>query len=94
MVPDSELETLVQRTIALYNRTHSPNATTKLVTLATPSFVVLFTGGFCFGCGVFDYVEGFGDQFKMLNSKFELKIGKTHQVSPRSFEANYTIKTK
>jgi hypothetical protein len=88
------LETLVQRTIALYNRTHSPNATAKLVTLAAPLLVVQFTGGFCYGCGVFEYVEGFADQFKMLSSKFELKKGKTHQVSPRSFEADYSIKTK
>ena len=94
MLPDSDLETLVQRTIALYNRTHSPNATAKLVTLAAPLLVVQFTGGFCYGCGVFEYVEGFADQFKMLSSKFELKAGKTHQVSPRSFEADYSVKTK
>ncbi len=94
MLPDSDLETLVQRTIALYNRTHSPNATAKLVTLAATLLVVQFTVGFCYGCGVFEYVEGVADQFKMLNGKFELKTGKTHEVSLRSFEADYTIKTK
>jgi hypothetical protein len=93
MLPDSDLETLVQRTIALYNHTHSPNATAKLVTLAASLLVVQFTGGFCYGCGVFEYVEGFGDQFKMLSGKFKLKAGKTGQVSPRSFEADFSIKS-
>jgi hypothetical protein len=94
MLPGSDLETLVQRTIMLYNRTHNPNVTAKLVTIAAPFLVVQFTGGFCYGCGVFEYVEGFADQFKMLSGKFELKAGKTHQVSQRSFEADYTVKTK
>jgi hypothetical protein len=94
MLPDSDLERLVQRTIELYNRTHSPKATAKLVTLAAPLRAVQFTGGFCYGCGVFEYIEGFADQFKMLSGKFELKAGKTHQVSPRSFDADYTVKTK
>jgi hypothetical protein len=92
MLPDSDLETLVQRTIALYNRTHSPNVTAKLVTLATPLLVVQFTGGFCYGCGIFEYVEGFADQFKMLSGKFKLKAGKTRQLSPQSFEADFSIK--
>ncbi len=64
MLPDSDLETLVQRTIALYNRTHSPKATAKVVTLAAPLRVVQFTRGFCYGCGVFDYVKGFADQLR------------------------------
>jgi hypothetical protein len=94
MLPDSDLEPLVQRAIALYNRTHSPNVTTKLVSLAPPLLVLQFTGGFCYGCGVFEYVEGFADQFKMLSGKFELKAGKTRQISPRSFEADFSVKTK
>jgi hypothetical protein len=94
MLPDSDLESLVQRTISLYNRIHGPNATIKLVTLQPPLLVVQFTGGFCYGCGVFEFVEGFADQFKMLSGKFELKTGKTHQITSQSFEANFSVKSK
>lgn len=94
MQSDSDLEALVQKTIALYNRTRSPQVTAKLVALAPPLLIVQFTGGFCYGCGVFEYVEGFAQQFKALSSKFELKAGKTKQVTPRSFEADFSVKTK
>ena len=94
MQSDSDLEALVQKTIALYNRTRSPQVTAKLVALTPLQLVVEFTGGFCYGCGVFEYVEGFVQQFKMLTGKFELKTGKTRQVTPRSFEADFSVKTK
>ncbi len=95
MLPsDSDLETLVHRVIALYNRIHSPNVTAKLITF-TPAFItVQFTGSFCYGCGVFEYVDGFAEQVKALSSKAELKLGKTRQVTPRSFEADFSVKAK
>lgn len=55
---------------------------------------VSFTGGFCYGCGIHDYVESFAKQFKMLSGKFELKAGKTREINPRTFEADYTIKNQ
>jgi len=95
MLPsDSDIETLVHRVIALYNRTHSPNVTTKLVTF-TPAFITIqFTGGFCYGCGVFEYLDGFAELLKVLSGKAELKPGKTRQVTPRSFEADFMVKIK
>ena len=39
------------------------------------------------------YVEGFADQFKILSGKLKLKADKTRQVSPRSFEADFSIKS-
>ena len=95
MLPsDSDLETLVNRVVSLYNRTHSPNVIAKLVTF-TPLFItVQFTGGFCYGCGVFEYVDGFADLLKALSGKAELKPGKTRQVTPRSFEADFLVKIK
>jgi hypothetical protein len=95
MLPsDSDLETLVHRVIALYNRTHSPNVTAKLITLTPALITVQFTGSFCYGCGVFEYVDGFAEQVKALSSKAELKTGKTRQVTPRSFEADFSVKAK
>ncbi len=82
----------MHRTVALYNRYRSPEATAKLV-LVTPEMVtVSFSGSFCYSCGVIDYLEDFIHELKLLTDKVELKIGKTRQTSPRSFEADYRVK--
>jgi hypothetical protein len=89
-----ELEQLVGKAVSLYNRLRSPETTAKLVSVSPVSVTVSFSGGFCYGCGILDYVEGFAQQFKALTSKAELKVGKTRQITPRNFEADYTIKMK
>jgi hypothetical protein len=89
-----ELEQLVNKAVALYNRLRTPEVTVRLVSVSLVSVTVSFSGGFCYGCGVLDYVEGFAQQFKALTSKAELKAGKTRQITPRNFEAEYNIKTK
>jgi hypothetical protein len=61
--------------------------------MVTPENVTIaFTGSFCYSCGVIDYLEDFLHEFKILTDKAELKIGKTREVNPRSFEADYRIK--
>ena len=94
MQPYNDLEQLLRRTVALYNRYRSPEATAKLV-LVTPEMVtVSFSGSFCYSCGVIDYLEDFIHELKLLTDKVELKIGKTRQISPRSFEADYRVKLR
>jgi hypothetical protein len=89
-----ELEELARKAILLYNRLRSPEVTAKLVFLSPVMLTVSFSGSFCYGCGVLDYVEGFAQQFKALSGRVELKLGKTRQINPRNFEADYTVKTK
>ena len=89
-----ELEELARKVILLYNRVKSPEVTVKLMFVSSEMLTVSFSGGFCYGCGVMDYVEGFAQQFKALSGKAELKIGKTKQINPRNFEADYIIKIK
>jgi len=89
-----ELEQLVGKAISLFNRLRSPEITVKLISVTPANVTVSFSGGFCYGCGVLDYVEGFAQQFKALSGKAELKIGKTRQITPRNFEADYIIKMK
>jgi hypothetical protein len=92
---DADLEALLKRVIALYNRTHSPNATAKLAALTPPLLIVQFSGSFCTGCGTFEITDAFAEQTKMLsNSKVELKEGKTAQVNIHTIQTTYTIKTK
>ena len=94
MQPQTDLEQLMRRTVALYNRYRSPEATAKLV-LVTPEMVtVSFSGSFCYSCGVIDYLEDFIHELKLLTDKVELKIGNTRQTSSRSFEADYRVKLR
>jgi Iap family predicted aminopeptidase len=92
MLSQLELEELVRKAIILYNRFRSPEATAKLISVTPENVTIAFSGSFCYSCGVLDYIEDFIHEFKMLTDKVELKIGKTRQTSPRSFEVDYRIK--
>jgi hypothetical protein len=92
MLSQIELEDLVRKAIVLYNRFRSPEATAKLISVTPENVTVAFSGSFCYSCGVLDYIEDFIHEFKILTDKAELKIGKTRQTSPRSFEVDYKIK--
>ena len=93
MLSQQELEDLVRKAVLLYNRVRSPEATAKLVSASPAMLTVSFSGGFCYDCGILDIVEGFAHQFKALTDKAELKAGETRQINPRTFQADYTIKT-
>ncbi len=94
MIAESDLEAVVRKTIELYNRLRSPQIKASLVFLSSTIVIVSFTGGVCFSCGVLEYVEGFAQQFKILSGKAELKVGKTRQLNPRTFEADYSVKIR
>ena len=94
MFSQLELEDLVRKAVALYNRYRSPEAIAKVVNVSPENVTIAFSGSFCYSCGVLDYIEDFIHEFKILTDKAELKIGKTRQTNPRSFEADYKIKAK
>jgi|WetSurMetagenome_2_1015567.scaffolds.fasta_scaffold06378_3 hypothetical protein len=90
----TELEQLVHKTVTLYNKLRSPEVSVKTVMITPLSITISFSGGFCYSCGVMDYVDGFAQQFKTLSGKLELKVGKIREITPRVFEADYTIKNR
>jgi hypothetical protein len=92
LLSQTELEELVRKTVLLYNRYRSPEAVAKIVSVTNENVTIVFTGSFCYSCGVIDYLEDFVHEFKMLTDKAELKIGKTREINPRSFEADYRVK--
>ncbi|MBT0159213.1 hypothetical protein G4O51_04430 [Candidatus Bathyarchaeota archaeon A05DMB-2] len=92
MISQQELEQLVRKTVALYNRFRSPEAVAKIVHVSPERVVISFFGSFCYSCGVLDYVEDFVHEFKIITDKAELKIDSFRQTSPRSFEADYKVK--
>ena len=93
-MPQLELEEFAKKAILLYNRVRSPEVTAKLVFASQAILTVSFSGGFCYGCGVQNFVEGFVHQFKALTDKAELKVGKTRQINSRTFEVDYIVKPK
>ncbi len=94
MVSQVELEELVRRATLLYNRYHSPEAVAKAVNVTPEVVTLLITGSFCYSCGVLDYVEDFVHEFKLLTDKVELKVARTKQTSPRSFEVDYLVRPR
>ena len=94
MLSQLEIEELVRKTIVLYNRIRSPEVTAKLIFVSPAIIVISFSGGFCYGCGIFDIVESFSNQFKTFSGKAEIEVGKTRQINPRIFEAEFNLKEK
>jgi hypothetical protein len=94
LLSQAELEEVVRKTVLLYNRYKSPEATAKVVSVLPEKVTISFSGSFCYSCGVMDFLEDFVHEFKMLTDKAELKIDKTRQVNPRTFEADYKVKPR
>ena len=94
MVSQAELEELVRRAIMLYNRYRSPEAMAKVISVLPEVVTLSITGSFCYSCGVLDYVEDFVHEFKLLTDKVELRVGKTRQATPRSFEVDYWVRSR
>ncbi len=94
-ISQTELAVITQKTVSLFNRLRSPEAVAKVVIVLPDAITIAFSGSFCYECGgVVGYVEEFVHDFKVLNSKVELKPGKTRQTSPRSFEVTYLVRPR
>jgi hypothetical protein len=89
---EAELLDQIGKTVSLYNRFHSPEATAKIVSVTLVLVTIVFSGSFCYSCGVMDLLEDFANKFKVLTDKAELKIDRTRQINPRTFEADFKVK--
>jgi hypothetical protein len=94
LISEAELQEQVGKTVTLYNRLHSPEATVKITRATLELVTVAFSGSFCYSCGVMNFLEDFTHEFKMLTEKAELKIEHTRQVNPRTFEADFRVKQR
>jgi len=91
-ITGTDLSKFVLRTIEVYNRYRSPEATAKLLKLEKGGFTIEFEGSFCQSCGVQDYFEDFIYELRRLSSGVEVEIGETEQTSPQSFKVQYIVK--
>jgi len=91
-IVNPELNKLVLRTIEVYNRYRSQEATAKLLKLEKNGFTIEFKGSFCQSCGVQDYFEDFVYELKGLSSDIEVEIEEIEQTSSQSFKVQYMVK--
>jgi len=88
----NEIEAATQRTVLLFNRLKTPEATAKIVAIYPEILTIAFSGSFCYDCGgTKGYVDEFAQAFKAISKGLELKAGKTRQLNPRSFETNFFV---
>jgi len=91
-ITGTDLSKFVLRTIEVYNRYRSPEATAKLLKLEKDGFTIEFEGSFCQSCGVQDYFEDFIYELGRLSSGVEVEIGEIEQTSSQSFKVQYIVK--
>jgi hypothetical protein len=94
LISEAELQEQIGKTVTLYNRLHSPEATAKTVIVTLEAVRIAFSGSFCYSCGVMGLLDDFAHEFKMLTDKAELKTERTRQVNPRTFEADFRVKQR
>lgn len=91
-IESAYLKDLVLKTIEVYNRYRSPEATAKLVAVEKDGFIIDFEGPFCTSCGVRDYFEDFIYELETINRKIKLKLAETKPMEPQRFRVRYRIK--
>jgi hypothetical protein len=89
---DAHLNDLVLRTIEVYNRYRSPEATAKLVGIKKDGFIIDFKGPFCQSCGVNDYFEDFIHELEDISRDFSVEVKATEPTGPQSFRVLYGFK--
>ncbi len=91
-IVDARLNDLVSRTIEVYNRYRSPEATAKLVGIQKDGFIIEFKGPFCQSCGVNDYFEDFIHELDDISSAFSVEVEATEPAGPQSYRVRYGVK--
>src|SRR5512135_2581832 len=71
---DSNLEAVINKTIALHNRVYSPDVTAKLVSFSPTQITILFSGGFFYQCSTIEITDVLEKQFKALSSQLQIKV--------------------
>jgi len=64
-----DLRNILKNAVREYNKYHSPEARTKLVSMSEKAFKIEFKGSFCHTCGFYDYF----DDYKILLEERGLK---------------------
>jgi len=92
-IPQTDLEGIVRKTVAVFNRLRSPQALTKAVYVSQEVVIIEFSGSLCYECGdVEKFVVDFQKDFKVFVDYLELVPGKVKETEPHGFQVNFFIK--
>lgn len=91
-IAGAHLNDLVLRTIEVFNRYRSPEATAKLVGVEKAGFIIEFEGPFCTSCGVRDYFEDFIYELENVSRSLRVEVKETEPSGPQSFRVRYGVK--
>ncbi len=95
MIPQTDLETAVRKTVQLYNRIKGAQAVAKATQISPELVTISFSGPFCYECGdVQKYVDDFARDFRVFIDYLELSAGKARETTPHSVEVNYLVKPR
>jgi hypothetical protein len=93
-VVDAHLNDLVSRTIKIYNKYRSPEATAKLFGIKKDSFIIEFKGHFYQSCGVNDYFEDFIHELEDISKEFRVELEAAEPAGQQSYIVRYRVKDK
>jgi len=93
-VVDAHLDDVVLRTIEVYNRYRSPEATAKLIGIKKDCFIIEFKGSFCQSCGVNDYFKDFIHELEDISRDFSVEVKATEASGTQTFRVRYDVKDK
>jgi hypothetical protein len=94
-VSQADLEGIVRKTVAVFNRLRSPQALTKAVYVSPEVVTIEFSGSLCYECGdVEKYVVEFQKDFKVFVDYLELAAGKAKETAPHGFQVNFFVKRR
>jgi hypothetical protein len=81
----------VLRTIEVYNRYRSPEATAELVKIGQDNFLIEFNGSFCLGCGVREYFEDFIHELENISKAFKIEMKEPEQTGSQRFKVEFIV---
>jgi hypothetical protein len=93
-IVDANLNDLVLRAIAVYNRYRSPEATAKLVGIKKDGFIIEFKGPFCQSCGMNDYFEDFIYELEKISRGCKVEMKAIEPAGPQSYRILYGFKNQ
>jgi len=94
-VTQTELEGIVRKTVAVFNRLRSPQARTKAVHVSPEVITIEFSGSLCYDCGdVEKYIVDFQKDFRVFVDHLELVAGKAKETETHGFQVNFFIRHK
>jgi hypothetical protein len=89
----STLKEWVSRTITVYNKYHSPEATAKIAGTEKDGFIIEFEGPFSQSCCINEYFEDFIYDLEDVSRSLRAEIKAIEPTGLQSFRVHYIVRS-